>query len=143
MQHSTIKNFTLVSSSRTSVHPRNLPSCTLPQYTRRKVQVRAQQQQQQQQAKPEVAKFADSVGLPTEEGLFGFKPFPEVRQRFKCTSACCLLDMCMHELTGHCSFKEAHVPAPSSGPLLHGTGCIHEGCIVSVCVISISWHDPY
>lgn len=25
-----------------------------------------------------MAKFADSVGLPTEEGLFGFKPFPEV-----------------------------------------------------------------
>ena len=35
--------------------------------------------QQQQQEKPAVAKFADSVGLPTEEGLFGFKPFPEVR----------------------------------------------------------------
>ena len=34
--------------------------------------------QQQQQEKPGVAKFADSVGLPTEEGLFGFKPFPEV-----------------------------------------------------------------
>jgi len=35
-------------------------------------------QQQQQEQKPAVAKFADSVGLPTEEGLFGFKPFPEV-----------------------------------------------------------------
>ena len=23
--------------------------------------------------------FADSIGLPTDEGLFGFKPFPEVR----------------------------------------------------------------
>jgi hypothetical protein len=22
--------------------------------------------------------FADSIGLPTSEGLFGFKPFPEV-----------------------------------------------------------------
>ena len=22
--------------------------------------------------------FADSIGLPTDEGLFGFKPFPEV-----------------------------------------------------------------
>jgi len=28
--------------------------------------------------KPEVAKFADSIGLPTDEGLFGFKPFSEV-----------------------------------------------------------------
>jgi hypothetical protein len=28
--------------------------------------------------KPEIAKLADSVGLPTDEGLFGFKPFPEV-----------------------------------------------------------------
>ncbi|KAF6262093.1 hypothetical protein COO60DRAFT_1282853 [Scenedesmus sp. NREL 46B-D3] len=27
--------------------------------------------------KPEVAKFADSIGLPTEEGLFGFRPFAE------------------------------------------------------------------
>lgn len=141
MQQSTIKNFTLVSSSRSSIHTQNLLSCSLPQrhnqYARRKVRVRAQQQQQQQQAKPEVAKFADSVGLPTEEGLFGFKPFPEVRQRFKCTSACCLLDMCRDEMTGHCSLKEAHVPAPSSGPFLHRTGCIHEGCIVSVCTFSI------
>ncbi|DBA82995.1 TPA: hypothetical protein ACH3X1_006772 [Trebouxia sp. C0004] len=43
---------------------------------RRALRVAAQQQQQEQ--KPAVAKFADSVGLPTEEGLFGFKPFPEV-----------------------------------------------------------------
>ena len=43
---------------------------------RRTLRVAAQQQQQEQ--KPAVAKFADSVGLPTEEGLFGFKPFPEV-----------------------------------------------------------------
>lgn len=35
-------------------------------------------QQQQQEQKPEVAKIADSIGLPTEEGIFGFKPFPEV-----------------------------------------------------------------
>ncbi|EIE23215.1 hypothetical protein COCSUDRAFT_63572 [Coccomyxa subellipsoidea C-169] len=28
--------------------------------------------------KPEIAKVADSIGLPTDEGLFGFKPFPEV-----------------------------------------------------------------
>eukprot|EP00882_Tetradesmus_deserticola_P032972 GHRQ01037623.1.p1 GENE.GHRQ01037623.1~~GHRQ01037623.1.p1 ORF type:complete len:240 (+),score=96.86 GHRQ01037623.1:104-721(+) len=27
--------------------------------------------------KPEVAKFADSIGLPTDEGLFGFRPFAE------------------------------------------------------------------
>jgi hypothetical protein len=33
---------------------------------------------EKQQQKPEVAKFADSIGLPTDEGLFGFKPFPEV-----------------------------------------------------------------
>jgi len=43
---------------------------------RRTLRVAAQQQQQEQ--KPAVAKFADSVGLPTDEGLFGFKPFPEV-----------------------------------------------------------------
>lgn len=29
-------------------------------------------------SKPAVAKFADSIGLPTDEGLFGFKPFSEV-----------------------------------------------------------------
>lgn len=28
--------------------------------------------------KPEIAKVADSIGLPTSEGLFGFKPFSEV-----------------------------------------------------------------
>ncbi|KAK9805502.1 hypothetical protein WJX72_001684 [[Myrmecia] bisecta] len=33
---------------------------------------------QQTSEKPDVAKFADSIGLPTDEGLFGFKPFPEV-----------------------------------------------------------------
>lgn len=26
------------------------------------------------------AQIADSIGLPTEEGIFGFKPFPEVRR---------------------------------------------------------------
>lgn len=31
-----------------------------------------------EETKPEVAQFADSIGLPTDEGLFGFKPFPEV-----------------------------------------------------------------
>lgn len=28
--------------------------------------------------KPGIAKFADSIGLPTDEGLFGFRPFAEV-----------------------------------------------------------------
>lgn len=28
--------------------------------------------------KPGVAKFADSIGLPTDEGIFGFRPFAEV-----------------------------------------------------------------
>lgn len=31
-----------------------------------------------EQSKPVVAKIADSIGLPTDEGIFGFKPFPEV-----------------------------------------------------------------
>jgi hypothetical protein len=30
------------------------------------------------ESKPEIAKIADDIGLPTDEGLFGFKPFPEV-----------------------------------------------------------------
>lgn len=30
------------------------------------------------ETKPEIAKVADSIGLPTDEGLFGFKPFPEI-----------------------------------------------------------------
>lgn len=71
----------LVSSSRITAHPgRFLPcranACRARNSSRRNVHVCAQQQQQQE--KPQVAKFADSVGLPTDEGLFGFKPFPEV-----------------------------------------------------------------
>lgn len=79
MQQTTITQLNVVSSSRANPHPRSFLPCSLPQrqHARRQVQIRAQQQQQQ--TKPEVAKFADSVGLPTEEGLFGFKPFPEVR----------------------------------------------------------------
>ena len=77
---STITSPTLLPSSRSSIHPGSFLPCI---HSRRHshfvhqptVQVRAQQAQQE---KPEVAKFADSVGLPTEEGLFGFKPFPEV-----------------------------------------------------------------
>lgn len=73
----TIINSRPAFSSPVSAHPGSIRPC-LRQSTRssrRAVQVRAQQKQQE---KPEVAKFADSVGLPTEEGLFGFKPFPEV-----------------------------------------------------------------
>ena len=104
MQQSAIKHFTPVSSSQTSAHPRSFLPCSLPQrhtqHARRTVQARAQQQQEQ---KPEVAKFADSVGLPTEEGLFGFKPFPEVRQHIYRSSACPSLKRCRHELTDHCT----------------------------------------
>jgi len=74
-----------VSVSRSSTHPGSFLPCKQPRRNlqnanRGSVHVCAQQQQQQEK-KPEVAKFADSVGLPTEEGLFGFKPFPEVHSR--------------------------------------------------------------
>ncbi len=70
-----------VSVSRNSTHRGSFLPCkqcrrSIAHSDRRVLRVAAQQQQQEQ--KPAVAKFADSVGLPTEEGLFGFKPFPEV-----------------------------------------------------------------
>lgn len=70
----------LVSVSQSRVHPRSFLPCKLHCKCRRSlirgaVRVRAQQQTEE---KPQEAKFADSIGLPTEEGLFGFKPFPEV-----------------------------------------------------------------
>lgn len=68
-------------SSSVSARSGSILSCLPRKQTgsaRRGVHVRAQQKQQE---KPEVAKFADSVGLPTEEGLFGFKPFPEVMRQ--------------------------------------------------------------
>lgn len=96
MQQTTITQLNLVSSSRANAYPRSFLPCSLPQRqaqrARREVQIRAQQQQQQ--TKPEVAKFADSVGLPTEEGLFGFKPFPEVRHHASVPAHLCLL--CNH-----------------------------------------------
>lgn len=71
----------LTSVSRNTTHPKSFSSCnrscrSVHRIDRRIYRINAQQQQQE---KPAVAKFADSVGLPTEEGLFGFKPFPEVR----------------------------------------------------------------
>ena len=70
-----------VSVCRAGSHPRSFLPCNAPRsrysVQKRAVRVHAQQQQQQQE-KPQVAQFADSIGLPTEEGLFGFKPFPEV-----------------------------------------------------------------
>eukprot|EP00879_Flechtneria_rotunda_P002384 GHRR01002579.1.p1 GENE.GHRR01002579.1~~GHRR01002579.1.p1 ORF type:complete len:317 (+),score=118.88 GHRR01002579.1:1383-2333(+) len=48
-------------------------ACSRPAARPRVVKVHAAQLQE----KPAVAKFADSIGLPTEEGLFGFKPFAE------------------------------------------------------------------
>ena len=70
----------LVSVSLSRVHPNSFSPCKLhskcrPSLNRGAVRVRAQQQTEE---KPQEAKFADSIGLPTEEGLFGFKPFPEV-----------------------------------------------------------------
>lgn len=70
----------LVSVSQGRLHPRSFLPCKPAssfRSTNQRGAVRVYAQQQQQE-KPGVAKFADSVGLPTEEGLFGFKPFPEV-----------------------------------------------------------------
>lgn len=70
----------LVSVSQGRLHPRSFLPCkpaSRCRSTNQRGAVRVCAQQQQQE-KPGVAKFADSVGLPTEEGLFGFKPFPEV-----------------------------------------------------------------
>lgn len=78
---STISHAATVSAPQNRLHFRTLQPCKAtskcrPTLQRGAVRVRAQQQQQQE--KPDAARFADSIGLPTEEGLFGFKPFPEV-----------------------------------------------------------------
>lgn len=39
---------------------------------------KSQQTQEKPGVKDEVVQFAESIGLPTEEGIFGFKPFAEV-----------------------------------------------------------------
>ncbi|KAK9802691.1 hypothetical protein WJX73_007227 [Symbiochloris irregularis] len=42
------------------------------------VEEQKDQAQQSSAPKPDIAKFSDNIGLPTDEGIFGFKPFPEV-----------------------------------------------------------------
>lgn len=79
---STIPQAMMIASPQNKLQPRSFQAFKSqvsgrPALQRAAVRVRAQQQQQQQN-KPDAAKFADSIGLPTEEGLFGFKPFPEV-----------------------------------------------------------------
>ena len=143
MQQSTTKNLTLVSSSQIGAHPRSFLPCSLPQrhtqHARSIVQARAQQQQQQQQ-KPEVAKFADSVGLPTEEGLFGFKPFPEVRQHLDATSTCslniCRLmgTVCMPELANKQLSQRWFSPI-----CMEQVGCV-RGILFMFARYSFRWH---
>lgn len=73
-----------VQTTRTPLIGTTTPVCRplLPQQQRITIS-RTQRQAQRhiaraQEQKPDIQKFADDIGLPTDEGLFGFKPFPEV-----------------------------------------------------------------
>lgn len=70
-------------SSRKSMVPAATPKVNVAlqgRTSRKTVLVRATQSTPPppQQDKNAVAKFSDSIGLPTDEGFFGFKPFSEV-----------------------------------------------------------------
>jgi hypothetical protein len=77
--------------------------------SRRANRVRVQAEQQ----KPEVAVLADNIGLPTDEGLFGFRPFAEVWTG-RLAMMGFITSIVEEAMTGKGTLQQIGLPSPSS-----------------------------